>query len=462
MKKFWKYIAMCAVLAGTLSVVSCNDDDNNDPYTVNRAYLYQPYSTFASLEYKANGEFLIDIDNPLKTVPVRLTKPAPGNMNITIAIDPALVDEYNQANGTSYTFLEGCSVVNSTMTIPAGGYITPDSITVSFGDKKGFQTGANDYILPIVIKNAPGAAISQSSRIFLTFSSNYRANIVSLDDYTQVIDKDVAGWETAYRTLNIADLAKCAWAADDPITFDLTVDPSLVATYNAENGEEYKTIDATLSQSTVTIANGEAVGGITLNVGDYTSGINADETYCIPLKVSNFQGVGAEIKNDVKVVYVILTGFVPSYYVNNISAGTMITNPGTWTALFEGFGESYDCDHLLTNTDAGTYEYVWDYGESATITCDLGEAQTVGQIGFKFYAWYYSTLSFPTFQTSLDGTKWKDVSYVGDSWPASSSRQYLYAHMVKPIKMRYFRVSFGNPSYSSNYGSVLKRIWFYN
>lgn len=462
MKKFWKYIAMCAVLAGTLSVVSCNDDDNNDPYTVNRAYLYQPYSTFASLEYKANGEFLIDIDNPLKTVPVRLTKPAPGNMNITVDIDPSLVEEYNQANGTNYTFLEGCSVVNSTMTIPAGGYITPDSITVSFGDKKGFQTGATDYILPIAIKNAPGAAISQSSRIFLTFSSNYKANMVTLDDYMQVIDSDVAGWETAYRTLNITDLAKCSWAADDPITFNVAVDPSLVDAYNAANGESYKTINATLAQSTVTIAQGETKGGVTLNVGDYTAGISNDESYCIPLKISNFSGVGAEIKGDVQVVYVILTGFLPSYTVTAASIGSMITNPGTWTAMIDTpWDGTYDCDYILENIDNGNYEYVWDEGLSATITADLGEVQTISQIGLKFYAWYYSTLSYTTFQTSLDGNKWTDWTFEG-TWPSSSSRQYLYAHLAKPAKMRYFRVSFGDPSYSSYYGSVLKRIWFYN
>ena len=106
------------------------------PYDINYCYLYQPNSTFARLEYKANGEFLIDINDPLALKPVRLTKPAPRDLSVKVGIDPSLVDEYNQANNTEYTFLEGASIVNPVLTIPAGQYVSPEVITVTFGDKR--------------------------------------------------------------------------------------------------------------------------------------------------------------------------------------------------------------------------------------------------------------------------------------------------------------------------------------
>ena len=100
MKKFWHYIAVCAVVATIAPLTSCDDDDTVDPYDINYCYLYQPNSTFARLEYKANGEFLIDINDPLALKPVRLTKPAPRDLSVKVGIDPSLVDEYNQANNT--------------------------------------------------------------------------------------------------------------------------------------------------------------------------------------------------------------------------------------------------------------------------------------------------------------------------------------------------------------------------
>lgn len=39
MKKFWHYIAVCAVVATIAPLTSCDDDDTVDPYDINYCYL---------------------------------------------------------------------------------------------------------------------------------------------------------------------------------------------------------------------------------------------------------------------------------------------------------------------------------------------------------------------------------------------------------------------------------------
>lgn len=223
MKKFWKYIAACAVVASMMPLTACDDDDTVDPYDINYVYLYQPNSTFANVEYKANGDFMSGLTDPLKTVPVRITKPAPSNLQIEVAIDPTLVDEYNEANGTEYKFLEGARIDNPVMTIAAGEYITPDSITISFGDHSGFMTEESNLILPVVIRSGSGLTISKSSRIFLTFNSTYRPNIVSLTTTEKVFRAALTAdnWQDNIKKLTLTDLFRLSYKPYEEVTLNL-------------------------------------------------------------------------------------------------------------------------------------------------------------------------------------------------------------------------------------------------
>ena len=113
MKKFWKYIAACAAAVMLLPLVACNDDDTVDPYDINYIYCYQKDNLYPSIEYRANGNFLENIDDPLQLVPVRLTKPAPADLTVEITIDPSAVDEYNAANNTAYKPVTGAQLLTT-------------------------------------------------------------------------------------------------------------------------------------------------------------------------------------------------------------------------------------------------------------------------------------------------------------------------------------------------------------
>lgn len=452
MKKFWHYIAVCAVAATMAPLTSCDDDDTVDPYDINYCYLYQPNSTFARLEYKANGEFLIDINDPLALKPVRLTKPAPRDLSVKVGIDPSLVDEYNQANNTEYTFLEGASIVNPVLHIPAGQYISTEVISVSFGDKKGFQTENEDLILPITITDADGQTISKSSRIFLTFSSTYKANkVAAKNDAAITVDMDEDGWQSAYSTLTISDILNADWNADDPITVSAVIDNSLIDAYNQTNVSSYKPIQASLTKSEVVIPAGSSKGEITLNIGDYTDIANGSE-YMIPVKFTFKSGIGAVLTSDVSYITISnlplslsRTAVMPSGY-------TQIAYEDSWNGSMDGDDTDF-AEFLLADPD-NIYTYIYAT-TSGRVVVDLGSARNVHIMAVSFYAWYYGLNDLLNVETSIDGnawTKWGDVDVYGN--------QTYYISFSKPANFRYIRWTNGEDATSN--GAFYTGIKFYN
>jgi hypothetical protein len=466
MNKYIKYISLSAVAAVVLPLSSCYDDgpEYNDgvDYETNFAYLYQPDETYAAVEYKANGNFLTDFSDPLTLVPVRLTKAAPANITVQVAIDESLVEEYNTANGTEYTFLTGATIVNPTLTIEQGKYVSTESISISFADRSGFMKDATDLILPVVITKVSGGnvSISESSRVFLTYNSTYRANKVNVDAASLTVDTDEAGWQTAFTNYTIEGFATAEWAADDAITLGLQIDNSLVADYNSANGTEYKAIDATLSSSQLTIATGDSSADLKLTLGDYTGVADGDE-YLVPIKVTSFNGVGAALETEV--AYLQISNTPPTYSVGTsasaVGLGSALT-PASWTVTssYDSYNTDYEltseCSYLLTSPGSG-YFYL---EEGMALTADLGEAINVSGFRFTFYAWYYSVKSFTKVEVSKDGSSWKEWTLDGN-FP--SNAQSIACKFAKSVKCRYIRFTIGAPSYSSWYGTYATGLYIY-
>jgi hypothetical protein len=461
MNKYLKYFAYSAAAVVLMPMAACSDDDEVDPYDINYIYLYQPDETFAAVEYKANGNFLGDFEDPLELVPVRLTKPAPTDISVHIDIDETLVSEYNEANGTDYTYLSGAAIVNPNMTIAQGKYITDDKIKISFADRSGFMNNAENLILPVVIKQATkGVTISESSRIFLTFNSTYRANKVSVDAPFLSIDTSETGWESAYSTYTIEKFATAEWAADAAITLSLQIDNTLIASYNSANGTDCKPLNASLSSSQLSIAAGKMTADLKLSLGDYTGVADGDE-YLVPIKVSSFSGVGAELENDV--VYFQIGNKPPVYNVGSsesaVGLGTALT-PGSWTMTSSMVGYSYtdeettNCTFLATSPGYGYY----GFDEGAALTVDFGSVISIEGFRYTFYAWYYSVKSFAAVETSKDGATWSSWDLDG-TFPSYSTT--LACKFAKTTKCRYLRVTMGAPSYSSYYGSYATGFYAY-
>lgn len=450
MKKIWKYIIMAAAVAIIAPMTACSDDDEVDPYTQNYAYFYQPNSTFAALEYKANGEFLIDVDDPLKVMPVRFTKPAPSDTKVEVWIDPAAVEEYNSTNNSNYVLLSGAKILNPEMLIKQGEYISADSVLVDLGDHKQFQDGSKDYIVPVCIKSAGSAVVSKSSRIFLTFTSTYRANFVSIEESMIVeVDEDEDAWATMYKnqTIDITGL----WNADVAIGGNAKIDNSLIDTYNEEHGTSYKALAGTTVTPTFAVSQGSINGTVTVTLGDY-SGVMSGEEYLVPVVLSDLTGEGAELATNTcyLVIRKLLVQISTGWY--GLSGLTKLAYESTWSASTSWSSGSDD----MTTQLQGDQTYLWIYeGDEALV--DLGEVKTIRQFYTKYYAWYYAVMTLDNLQTSTDGVTWKD-------WGNASlgDEQEWYVYWNKAVKFRYIKWTWGAPSYSDDYGSVLYNISFYN
>lgn len=479
---------------GLLPMAACSDDDAVDPYTLNYCYVYQPYSTFAQLEYKANGQFLIDIDDPVSLMPVRLTKPAPADLTIQVSIDESLVEEYNKANGTDYEFLTGCSILNPTLKIKAGEYISTkavqqdilvpnpddenqapepstetvyvqDSIKVSFGDNhnENFQTGHPNLILPIVITsvNNSGVTISKSSRIFLTFSSDYKANMISFEYLTtKYIDDAVDNWQNVYKDVNLTSFFNCKWNADDAITITAKVNNDLINAYNEANATNYLPMTGcSVTTSTINIPEGANNADLQVKLGDYTGVVNGDE-YLVPIEFTVTSGEGAELDSDVAYILVQYIPLQLTCYINTAPYSvTAITKGADWTCTYtENDGVQQDYSAILNSTSYSNKTL----NPGGVIEADLGQEYSADLFFVRFGAYYYNSASLVNVETSLDGTTWTswgDADF--GNWGYSNS---AYIEFSKQAKFRYIRFTGGAQYYSpgsSYYYPRIRHLQFY-
>lgn len=168
-KIFWSSLF---AVAGIL-VFSCSDDDSADPYDTNYTYVYAPGNTAHQLLYYADGNFVSDITVEEKLVPVRCTRPAPSNVEVTFRVDESLVEAYNKEHATEYVLLKKVELINSKLVIRKGEFESKDTLKVKYTDLTEFQDGSKHYILPVVISQITGGTtLSEKRIIYLTYESN--------------------------------------------------------------------------------------------------------------------------------------------------------------------------------------------------------------------------------------------------------------------------------------------------
>jgi hypothetical protein len=447
-KKFWKYIAIAAVTSAMVPFTACDDDSELGPkdkanYEANFVYFDKPSSTYAEVEYKANGDFLSGLTDPLKLVPIRLTKPAPAKIKVKAVIDETLVDEYNKAKGTDYAFLEGATIENPTMTIAAGQYMSADTLLISFGDHSGFINQEKDLILPIVVEGGEGLTQSKSGRLFLTFTSTYRPNYLTIPTQ-EMMNKVVImneGWEETIKTINVNNAFQLSYNPYEEVTVNLAIDESKVAAYNEANGTDYVfKSDAKLVSNSLTIGTEANWGSFAIETGD-TEGIANEIAYIIPVTINSADGAAVELTEN-KTVYVIIKGVGRELIISpNEYSGSQLDHPITCTVdgndTYNGY---YKWINVINND-------TWDYGylkANALMEIDFGKE--VNLSSFYIYHWSsnYSATSM-TLETSVDGSKWVDwgeVSY--------AKRSSYYVNLSAPENVRYMRIKFtsgGNGSY---------------
>lgn len=433
-----------AVIAAMAPLTACDDDDTVDPYSVNYVYLRQPSDTYATVEYKANGDIMSGITDPITLVPVRLTKPAPQDLTVEVVIDPSLVDEYNEANGSNYVFVNGLDVVNTQLTIKKGEYQTSEPIQITLTDPKAFAVEDENLILPVVIRsNNAGLTTSKSSRIFLTFTSTYVPNYYNVAEGTvrkkaiTVVD----GWQDNFKTINLVDFLKLSYAPYEDVTVNVAINNAKVAEYNTANSTSYTAMtDASLASGTLTITPEQTGASLTINTGDI-SALATGTTYLIPVDVTSVSGAAVEPTQGTKTtIYVILSGSAYELeQVSNVSGyGYNYTENLTCTVGGNSSTGSYNWSDIINPS-----QYAWAYWTPTDVMeIDLGE--TINLTGFCLYC--YGAYRCPVtleMETSADGQNWI-------KWDVLDvvQKSYLYATLSTPTQTRYIKLKGTMPSTS--------------
>lgn len=193
MKHLYKLIFIC-LAACALSAGCGKEEDPVDPYSRNWVYLEQPSNNSFHVSFKSEGIWTNGFNEADILKRVRCTKPAKSDLTVTLAIDGALVDEYNLRNNTRYQLLPVAKLEKESFTIRQGEYVSSDSIRIVYPEAdKLFEGGSAEYILPVTVGSAPDElSISEQAVIYLFYTAEEIAGQVKTNPAGTAADR--TGW----------------------------------------------------------------------------------------------------------------------------------------------------------------------------------------------------------------------------------------------------------------------------
>ncbi len=170
----------------------------------------------------------VDVAEKQIAFPVRCSSVADEDIRVTLQMgDKSLIDAYNQEKGTDYRFIgndlnvllgvleskdaKGSGVINtsiSTLTIPAGSYMSKDSIALSIPKEEYAKLDDGIYLLPIQISDISGNAFLSEKRpltisyviINVTTNTNMVEQVESVNKIAGTKITDRTSWKVSVET----------------------------------------------------------------------------------------------------------------------------------------------------------------------------------------------------------------------------------------------------------------------
>lgn len=454
-KKFWKYTAIAAFTVVMAPLTACDDDSDLGPkdkanYETNFVYCLESDNNYPTLSYRYSGKIIETDIKELQLTPVRLTKPAPENVEIEVSIDPTLVDEYNAANGTNYEALTDVSVTNPIIKVAQGQFISTDSIKIDLNGNRGFVGNGKDLLLPVVIESASSEiTTSKTSRIFVAF--HYSANVVSIEDALYQAGADESLWADKMANLEL-EVISSIFTADANTTVKFEIDNSLVEAYNKENDTEYLAWEG-LTLDDAVIVPGERFAKIRFNVSDYSQ---LENGYVVPVRIKAIEGDGAIVDEDADLAYFVICSLAPT--ISSGSAqGIELTDKENWDLKVNG-SDNYGTNYWRVKLfDGGAYTYGNYWYPNDVVEINVGEVKTITSVAVQYYAWYYGVQEYVSVRTSEDGVKWTKWKNTPDYYGSDTTN----INFSYPVKAQYIELTIGRPGYSSSYGTMATEVRVY-
>lgn len=192
MNKIFQMISVAAVAVSSLALTGCAEGDD---FNYDRNGLL-----ITGTENSPVQKFVVEDTPASYPITVSSTKKVDSDVNLTIAIDTTLVEQYNKVNGTNYYAIpQGAAKLDGTsLTIKAGAAVS-SAANVEMTSTDNFKEGRT-YLIPVTITGAKGGSedvIEASRTIYLRVSrvlnfysleNDYQASSNFIFDDSKAVD----------------------------------------------------------------------------------------------------------------------------------------------------------------------------------------------------------------------------------------------------------------------------------
>ncbi len=211
MKNILKYLASCAALAIVASAhVACSEEEGADIQGATTPIVYLNSGMASDLGYHTFVYSVTHTPGSALTsgfevkVPVKVSLKTTSEIRATLSVDNSLIASYNQARDASCKEVPQSSmqIENTSLTIPAGTYISTDSVKVTI-PVEALSTMKDDdgYLIPVKISSVTGAVLSATENRFFI-----RIDIINNNINASAANNSVTG-------TMIATAGKTTWVA---------------------------------------------------------------------------------------------------------------------------------------------------------------------------------------------------------------------------------------------------------
>lgn len=212
MKPLYQGLVALALVA---TATACSDDEHYDVVgnPDNLIYFGANSATPLSLAVKRTPQGAAA--ETVAKIPVKILRPASGNIAVTAVADTTLTEAFNEANGTSYHNLPASALPTEDMkaNIAQGATLGTDSITVRFNKDAFNAVTDGDYLLPVRLSETSGDGQVSRERgtayIKLSLSTVYIEDNLAPADFLGKAVADYTAWTATYDngiTLDAAEL----------------------------------------------------------------------------------------------------------------------------------------------------------------------------------------------------------------------------------------------------------------
>ena len=414
-KNISKYLAYSLTAIAALTLGSCGDDDHFDVTGNPNNLAYFRAGDANSNEFTATVKHtpVGDFSNLSIKLPLYVQRSVAEGTKVTVAIDTTVVAQYNEVKKTKYAALPPAAVelVKPNVVFKADTLASTDSIEVQLLENGLSLLTADEYLMPLRITSVSGGAVGSEERGVIYVKIN------NVTDYIHVNDNDVVTGTIAHTPVGSfggikLDLpAKVSNAAKVGAQATITVDNTLIATYNAENGTSYKEVPAgvlNIENATVTIAEGETASATNFKASIPESKLAqlTEKGYVVPLRISASRADGITVEN-AGIIYMVIK--TENTLIND--AATSVTGTALDGAtMFTATEKSNLGD--LSNLYSGSWSAGWSFQQksaSASFTIDWGSVKNVTGFGISSYLIKNAKVSI-----SADGSTWTELGNTAD------------------------------------------------